>query len=111
MKQKYDPIEFGRRVRELRDERELSQPALAAKVGCRQSNLWNIENGKFKDPEKQALKYARALRSTTEWLLTGKGRKYAKARIMPSSEYDALPEDLQERLTAIVDEHQRREEA
>ena len=111
MKQKYDPIDFGRRVAELRKEREMSQPALAEKIGCRQSNVWNIEKGKFKDPEKQALKYADALRSTPEWLLTGKGRKYAKARIMPSSEYESLPEDLQERLTAIVDEQARRERA
>jgi len=111
MKQTYDPIEFGRRVAELRNERELSQPVLAKMVGCRQSNVWNIEKGKFKDPEKQALKYARALRTTVEWLLTGKGRKYAKGRIMPASEYGDLPEHVQERLTAIVDEIQNRDEA
>ena len=38
---------FGNRIRELREQKGITQMQLAEKTGYSQSNIWRIENGKY----------------------------------------------------------------
>jgi transcriptional regulator with XRE-family HTH domain len=70
-----DPKEFGRRVRERRQELGMSQTALAAQSGQSQSNIGWIEQGKAKKPKHQALDLVEPLRTSVDWLLYGTGEQ------------------------------------
>jgi transcriptional regulator with XRE-family HTH domain len=92
-----DPALFGKRVRERRDELGWSQGRLAKESGQSQSNVGWIELGNAKDPEKQALKLARALHLHVDWLLYGTGPRET-ARPLPSPKeiaalYAELPDE------------------
>jgi transcriptional regulator with XRE-family HTH domain len=78
-----DPVSFGRRVRERREELGWSQGELGKQSKQSQSNIGWIELGNAKDPEKQALKLARALLLHVDWLLYGTGPRET-ARPLPS---------------------------
>lgn len=69
-------IERGKRIREMRREMGLSQDALGALVGLSQGAIGYLENAVRKDTPK-IREIATALKTTTEWLETGKGAKYA----------------------------------
>lgn len=78
-----DPNKFGERVRDRREELGWPQTKLAKQSGQSQSNIGWIEQGKAKDPEKQALKLARALYLHVDWLLYGIGPR-ENGRPLPS---------------------------
>ena len=96
---KPDPIEFGRRVRERRNEFKWSQTRLAKQAGMSDTNIGWIERGEAKDPRKQALALAEALLVTADWLLTGRGQKEVAPGVMTREQlqrkYVALPSDVQ----------------
>lgn len=96
---KPDPVEFGRRVRERRDEMRWSQTRLAKEAGMSDTNIGVIERGEMKDPRKQALILAEALLVTPDWLLTGRGQKELIPGVMTreqlQEEYVHLPADIQ----------------
>jgi transcriptional regulator with XRE-family HTH domain len=69
MKDEIDPVEFGCRVRERRKEFNWSQKDLGKESGYSQSNIGWVELGTAKDPQKQALRLAKALRLHVDWLL------------------------------------------
>lgn len=73
MKQPIDPIAFGRRVKEKREELGLSQQKLGKLSDYSQSNIQWAESGKQKDPRIQAQDLAEPLRTTVDWLLYGSG--------------------------------------
>lgn len=94
MKEPVNPTEFGRRVRELREELRWSQGRLGKAAGFSQSNIGWVEQGKGKDPKKQALALADALGSTPEWLLYGTGDRQTGIRPLSSEDLAALYNDL-----------------
>lgn len=66
----------GARIRQLREERELTQPQLAKAAEVAQSSLSEIETGQSKHPSALTLvKLAKYFEVDPEWLLTGKGPK------------------------------------
>lgn len=73
MREVIDPIAFGRRVRERRKKRGLSQSALGEQSGYSQQNVGWFEKGDIKDPRAQAQDLAGPLQTTVEWLLFGTG--------------------------------------
>lgn len=67
---------LGKRVRERRQELGLTQTQLAEAIGKTQSVIQSLESRDSKKSQHvEAL--ARALRVSTEWLLTGRGPKHA----------------------------------
>jgi putative transcriptional regulator len=57
---------FGNRLRDLRAERDLTQAALAERVGVSRKTINTVENGIFVPSTLLALKLARALGCTVE---------------------------------------------
>lgn len=112
MKQGIDPERFGRRVRERREELGWSQTRLSRECGYSQSNIGWIEQGKSKDPRKQALTLAEALRTSPEWLLQGTGLRDVGPRVLTteqvSAEYDALSVEAKAAVTALVEKYRDR---
>lgn len=70
---------IGDRVRQLREERGLSRPALAAAVGMATTTLQTLE-----EKPQQSTRYLVALAAyfgvTTTWLATGKGQREATVK-------------------------------
>ena len=60
-----------RPARRLRKERGLTQEQLAAKVGCSQATVFDIESGRAQPSLKLALAIAEALDSTVDDLFSG----------------------------------------
>lgn len=118
MKQTIDPVDFGRRVRERREELGLGQTALGKLSGQSQSNIAWLESGKSKDPRLQAQDLAEGLRTTYEWLAFGTGlRETAPAPMTPedvAGYYKKLPPAQREAISeqilkfASADKKQRR---
>jgi transcriptional regulator with XRE-family HTH domain len=112
MKEPIDPREFGRRVKERRDELGWSQKRLGQESEISQQNIGWIEDGGPKHPQKQALALAMALRTTTDWLLYGRGPRDAGPRVLTTEQftqvYSALPVEAQEALTALAEKYQVR---
>jgi len=107
-----DPTAFGRRVRDRREELGWSQGRLAAESGQSQSNVGWIELGNAKDPEKQALKLARALHLHVDWLLHGTGPRET-ARPLPSPKefaalYAELPDEGKVELLRVIAKHSKK---
>ena len=71
--------EFGQRVYDLREQRELSQIQLGEQVGVSGTCVWNWEYG-HTFPRSAALKkLARALNTSTEYLTLGQGSHSAES--------------------------------
>jgi transcriptional regulator with XRE-family HTH domain len=66
----------GQRIRERREEMEMSQIELGRRVGIKRSSMSNIESGKTKCPAGTTLmKIAGTLDLSPEWILNGTGPK------------------------------------
>lgn len=63
---------IGERIRWARDQRGLTQAALAAKAGVSQGTIGNAESGTRGKP-RELLKIARALMASPDWLESGRG--------------------------------------
>lgn len=94
MREPVNPADFGRRVRELREELGWSQGKLGKLSGFSQSNIGWVEQGKGKDPKKQALAIADALGSTPDWLLYGTGDRQTGVRPLSGEDLLALYNDM-----------------
>ena len=94
MKPEIDAKAFGRRVRERRKEFCWSQEQLGTETEYSQTNIGWIEQGKAKDPRKQAMALAEALQTTQEWLLFGPGEKNIGPRLLSDAEIKDLYADL-----------------
>lgn len=69
---------IAERLKQARDEQNLSQKQLAKKSGVSQGTIGNVESGARKDP-RELLAIARALGVDPEWLKSGNGRKNTNA--------------------------------
>lgn len=94
MTESIDPIRFGARVRELREELKWSQSRLGKSSGFSQSNIGWIEQGKGKDPKKQAIALAEALGSTPQWLLYGTGERRTGIILLTKEQLASIYDDL-----------------
>lgn len=109
---KADSKAVGRRVRERREELGWGQTRLAQEAGFSQSNIDWIESGKPKDPRKQALKLAEALRLHVDWLLYETGPR-EKGPTLPSTDefsaiYEALSFEGKEDVVATAAKHTKK---
>lgn len=104
MAESIDPKLFGARVRELREEMKWSQTRLGKASGFSQSNIGWIEQGKGKDPKKQALALADALGTTPSWLLHGTGERRTGIRLMTKEELVAVYDDLSPAIQKVITE-------
>ncbi|WP_454000795.1 XRE family transcriptional regulator [Afipia felis] len=90
---------IGARVALRRGEIGISQPKLAEAIGMKQQGILSIEQGAVERPRKLR-ELARALRTSQEWLLTGRGDKVVDAdddRASPRDFDDyAAPQGIQE---------------
>lgn len=94
MTESIDPIRFGIRVRELREELGWSQTRLGRSSGFSQSNIGWIEQGKGKNPKKQAIALAEALGSSPEWLLYGTGERRTGIILLTKEQLASIYDDL-----------------
>jgi len=103
-----DPIKFGKRVRDLRMARGLSQAKLGKLSGYSQTNIGWIEQGSMKRPRASAAALSEALRSPVEYLLWGTGAKEIGPPVMTGEEirenYDILSLEDQAAITAEIAE-------
>lgn len=114
-----DPKEFGRRVRERRQELGISQTALAAQSNQSQSNIGWIEQGKAKKPKHQALDLVEPLRTSVDWLLYGTGQRETGLRLLSDAEiaqiYRDLPlgarEEVSETVSKLAKDQRKRRKA
>lgn len=108
MSQPIDPIAFGRRVKEKREELGLTHVTLGKKAGFSRSNIGWIESGDGKDPRKQVLKLAEPLRTTPDWLLYGKGVRDVAPPPLSADElalnYEKFPLEDRDAITALASE-------
>ena len=94
MKPEIDAKAFGRRVKERRKEFGWSQEQLGDASGYSQTNIGWVEQGKAKDPRKQAMDLAEALQTTQEWLLYETGDKNIGPRLLSDEEIKGLYSDF-----------------
>lgn len=98
--------DFGRRIRERREELRLSQPDLARESGYSQSNISHFELGRLKRPERAAAALAKALFTTADWLLYGKGPRGTLPPVMTAGElvdtWPALDDTKKRQISEIV---------
>lgn len=104
-----NPQAFGQRVRERRKELGWGQEKLAAESGYSQTNIYAIEKGTMKDPRKQAIRLAEALRSSPDWLLHGAGQRETGPHVLTVEQflaiYDDLPVEGKAALTSVAEKY------
>lgn len=67
------------RIKQLREEKNLSVPKLAANIAVESYVVRDTENRKQRPSQDLILKYAEYFGVKLDWLMTGEGEKYAKA--------------------------------
>jgi transcriptional regulator with XRE-family HTH domain len=101
--------DFGRRLRQLREKRGLSQAGLAQMIGVHKGQLLRYEHGQTSPTAEKVVALARVLRVTADALLRGdrKGeeplefdniRLYEQMRVL-----DQLPRGDQETVLDLID--------
>lgn len=106
---KVDAGAFGRRVRERREELGWSQPRLAKESGFSQTHVGWVEDGKPKNPRRQALQLAEALQVHADWLLYETGPRET-GPVLPSPDefsviYAALSFEGRQAVLATAEKH------
>ena len=106
--EEFSKAEAGRRIRALREQRGMTQVELARALKLPQSNVSEMERGARGLTVHQALKLARALRVTTDTILTGNGS--AAGKVAPSlkllrrlQKIEQLPEARQRVVLKFID--------
>ena len=66
-----DMVKIGQRIKELRNDCELTQKELADKIGAAQNTISQYENGTAKASIEIIVRLADALNTTTDYLLCG----------------------------------------
>lgn len=86
-------MKIGHRIRESRERRQLSQEALAQRIGVSQPTISDWENSKTEPTVDNMRTLAVELDVWFEWLVTGRGmREYPPGVQEPRSEYRVQPE-------------------
>ena len=68
----FDTVEFGKRLRELREESGMTQEELAQKVNVEKQHINRMENGKRACSIDSAISLSEVLHTSTDYLLIGK---------------------------------------
>jgi transcriptional regulator with XRE-family HTH domain len=77
----------GHRIRQRRKELDLTQMECASRIGIAQASLSEIETGETRSLRGTTLVgLARVLKTTTRWLMTGKGPHEADAALSEQEE-------------------------
>jgi len=80
-----DKISIGKRIKKLREQQDKTQEELAEKAGITRSALANYESG-VREPKGIILvRIAEALKTTTDYLLTGKDEEISHQASDPST--------------------------
>lgn len=66
-----DMVKIGQRIKELRNDCELTQKELAQLIGVAQNTITQYENGSTKPSLEVLVKLADALNATTDYILCG----------------------------------------
>jgi len=70
---------ISKRIKDLREEKNLSQTKMAAEIAVKRHHVVDIEAEKQRPPYETIIKYAEYFGVNMDWLMTGEGEKYAKA--------------------------------
>lgn len=103
-----DSIAFGRRVRERREELDLSQKELGEAAGYSQQNIVTMEAGRIKRPQRCAPALAGPLQTSMDWLLWEKGPKQAGPQYFSRKtlveNYDGLEPEVKAMISQAIAE-------
>jgi len=107
-------MSLGKRIKALRDEKQMSQTALARKAGVSQPVISDYENDYVTQHRMHILlKVARALETTPDYLITGRGEIQLKDAPINTQKlmdtYNLLTDDAQAMLLAIAVTMEKRE--
>lgn len=81
----------GKRIKELRLERRMTQPQLAKELGVQQSSVSELETGISKSPSALTLlKIAKIFDVNPEYLLTGKGNMQKSGETLSDDELELV---------------------
>jgi transcriptional regulator with XRE-family HTH domain len=89
-----DPIAFGQRVRERRNQLGWNQIRLGKETGYSQQRIGSIEAGETKHPERLVAPLAMAMGVSAEWLLWREGSRPQKPLFLSPKELAGLYEHL-----------------
>lgn len=93
-------MSIGKRLKEIRKSRGLSQDALAEQIGCSRGVITNIEHEKTEPTPLVVNAICDVLEINSEWLLTGQGSISKETQNMQSakvlSEIYSLSKELSE---------------
>lgn len=87
--------EIGKRIRQIREEKEMTREQLAESAEITTKFLYELENGKKGLSANTLLKIANALSCSCDYLLTGEGKKR-------DGRFDNLEQKQMKRLEKIV---------
>lgn len=71
-------VEIGQRIQEIRKERDMTREDLAEKAEISSKFVYEVEMGKKGLSAESVAKITRALTTSSDYLLTGKGEKNPK---------------------------------
>lgn len=71
-------VEIGRRIQEIRKERDMTREDLAEKAEISSKFVYEVEMGKKGLSAESVAKITRALATSSDYLLTGEGEKNPK---------------------------------
>ena len=95
---------LGSRVLFARKRAQMSQTALAKKIGASQGTVAHIENGRNNET-KHIVELARVLRVRAEWLATGEGEMVENWPFLrvDKSDFESLPTDVKEDIEDYIE--------
>jgi transcriptional regulator with XRE-family HTH domain len=100
---------FPQRLRELRQQRNLTQQALAAKAEIHYTHIGRYESSKSMPAADTLRRIAEALGTTTDFLMDGATQDTARARLSSRAlldrfqEVERLPDDQQQVVMQLMD--------
>ncbi|WP_301959573.1 helix-turn-helix domain-containing protein [uncultured Dialister sp.] len=98
----YDPLEVGKRVKQIEKELGISQARLAKILGMGAPTLAKAEKGKRAIKNDELLKLSKLCGRSIEWILTGDGNEERKDKRAYTEEWKQMGiEDRRKLLNAI----------
>lgn len=98
----YDPLEVGKRVKQIEKELGISQARLAKILGMGAPTLAKTEKGKRAIKNDELLKLSKLCGRSIEWILTGDGNEERKDKRAYTEEWKQMGiEDRRKLLNAI----------
>jgi transcriptional regulator with XRE-family HTH domain len=97
--------ELGKKIKQLRTNRNLTLDDLAKKIGTQKSYIWSVENGKIEKPSAESLaKIADALGTTVDALINEQdGSNKNQNKDVLYRNYSKLTEGDQKKIDDIIE--------